>query len=463
VTGDALVVQGDALNLPLPDESVDLIITSPPYFALRSYQDAGTHYKGQIGSEPSPKEFLEVLWAATREMVRVLKPTGSLFVNLGDKYAGTGGPNGNTGILGGKWTPEDEERWGPRNNTKQTSGFVKAKSLMMLPARYAIGCIDDLGLILRAEIIWNKPNGLPESVQDRVRRSHEQWFHFVRSPRYFAAVDEVREPHSPSSEGRYAYAFTTQSNHQSGNLYANNSPEPNPLGKLPGSVWTIPSEPLIVPEWARKKLNLPDHFAAFPQEFPRRIILGWSPSGVCVECGEGRRPVVAKQAQGRERTDHGAGAKYTENGFQFESPGRRAPFERTPWAEGVMATITGYACACTPYRDHPGTGEQDRTIVKTPDGQPARQSRGDVGGNPRTGPHREYHLDSWTPPDTRPAVVCDPFGGTGTTAMVARALGRIGVSVDLSHDYSRLAKWRVTSNHAAKSISRTNLERQMTL
>jgi hypothetical protein len=67
---------------------------------------------------------------------------------------------------------------------------------MGLPWRYAIGCIDDLDLILRAEIIWSKPNGLPESVTDRVRRSHEQWFHFTKEPRYFSAVDEVREAHA---------------------------------------------------------------------------------------------------------------------------------------------------------------------------------------------------------------------------------------------------------------------------
>ena len=84
--GTATVIRGNALHLPLPDASVDLICTSPPYFGLRSYQDAGTHYQGQMGSEATPAEFLEALLAATREMVRVLKPSGSMFVNLGDKY-----------------------------------------------------------------------------------------------------------------------------------------------------------------------------------------------------------------------------------------------------------------------------------------------------------------------------------------------------------------------------------------
>ena len=69
----------------------------------------------------------------------------------------------------------------------------------------------------------------------------------------------------------------------------------NPLGKLPGAVWPMASEPLIIPQWAIDKYNLPPHFAAFPQELPRKLILGFSPSGICTACGEGRRPVVDRR------------------------------------------------------------------------------------------------------------------------------------------------------------------------
>src|SRR4051794_29747660 len=154
----AIVTQGQADNLHLPDASVDLIVTSPPYFNLRSYHDGGEHYGGQIGAEATPAAYLDRLLDCTREWMRVLKPSGSIFVNLGDKYG-------------------------------------KDKGLGMLPARYAIRAVDELGLIQRAEIVWSKPNGLPESVTDRVRRSHEQVFHFVKKPRYYSAVDEIREPH----------------------------------------------------------------------------------------------------------------------------------------------------------------------------------------------------------------------------------------------------------------------------
>src|SRR5690606_37517129 len=89
-------------------------------------------------------------------------------------------------------------------------------SLMGLPWRYAIGCIDDLDLILRAETVWSKPNGLPEAVTDRVRRSHEQWFHLVKEPRYYTAIDELREPHVGSHSGLAATFKRPSSSHDLG-------------------------------------------------------------------------------------------------------------------------------------------------------------------------------------------------------------------------------------------------------
>jgi DNA modification methylase len=342
VDGKAIIVQGNALALDLEDESVDLIITSPPYFALRSYRDGGEHYVGQIGSEPTPQDFLDALWAATAEMARVLKPTGSIFVNLGDKYAGSGGHN-NSGLPNGKNSVHSHQGAGPKASRRnapdryvQARGGIPVKSLMGLPWRYAIGCIDRLGLILRAEVIWSKPNGLPESVTDRVRRSHEQWFHFTKQGRYFAAVDEVREPHvEPDRIGKKDSGSKRRLEggaNQGFGLAGEFVRDYNPLGKLPGSVWTVPSEPLRIPDDVKAAKNLPDHFAAFPSAWPVRIIAGWSP---------------------------------------------------------------------------------------------------------------------------KDGVVLDPFGGTGTVAMVAKQLGRVGISVDLSADYCRLAEWRCNeSDHGPKAIAK---------
>jgi SAM-dependent methyltransferase len=149
-----------------------------------------------------------------------------------------------------------------------------------------------------------------------------------------------------------------------------------------------------------------DHFAAFPQEWPRRFILGWSPSGICVECGEGRRPVTEVTLEG--------GTPFAGRDYRRLANGPTGGVERPMPGGSNTATITGYACAC-PNTDAP----------------------------------------------TRPAVVLDPFCGTGTVPMVARALGRHGIGVDLSADYLKLARWRISeSGHALKSVERTNRERQ---
>jgi DNA modification methylase len=421
--GTVTIRHGNALALPQPDASVDLVVTSPPFFGLRSYTDGGEHYDGQIGSEPTPGEFLDALAAATREMARVLKPSGSIFVNLGDKYAQNTerSRNGLSGTLdGGKPLRDAAETV----TTPRRSNGVPTKSLMLLPERYRIRCVDDLGLIARAVIVWAKPNGLPESVKDRVRRSHEDWVHLTKEPRYFTGVDEIREPHTATATGRDTSGWQPG---PSGNREIGRGQfgEPirdfatSPLGKLPGSVWTVPTQPLIVP-WGygvqsgrvaryftderdalgwlrlgrraeRRRIRaLPDHFAAFPLDWPLRLIRGWSPAGICVDCGEGRRPVS-------ERGDLQPTAMGRSLDYQIP---RANPDSKRGVAGSlgfVRERLTGYACAC----------------------------------------------DAPTAP-TRPAVILDPFAGTGTVGVAARALGRDAELVDLSLDYCRLQRWRVT-------------------
>jgi DNA modification methylase len=362
----AAVIRADARNLPLPDASVDLICTSPPYFGLRDYRDGDGSLAGQIGAEPTPQEYVAALLECTREWMRVLKPEGSIFVDLGDKY--------------------DSD-----------------KSLMYLPERYRIACRDELGLIGRAVIIWSKPNGLPESVTDRVRRSHEDWVHLTKESRYFSAVDEIREPHTAvgrvpginSMGGRNANIVRTGTGAYEG---------PNPLGKLPGSVWEVATQPLKVPTEIAV-----DHFAAFPTEWPRRIILGWSPSGICTACGEGRRPVADVEYEHINNTTNGKTAL-----GEARDPGIRT--QRTKVVARKQVTITGYVCAC-PEPSAP----------------------------------------------TRPALIVDPFGGTGTTALAAKALGRNAFSFDLSHDYARLADWRTNDpGELARVLGKPKPPKQVT-
>lgn len=392
------LAQADARSLPLSDNSIDLVVTSPPYFGLRSYQDGGKHYGGQIGSEPTPYEFLDALIECTREWMRVVKPTGSIWVNLGDKYVA-----GNRGS--GSDTKRGQAKWAPAGKAGLVGeGIMPKKSLMGLPWRYALRCMDDLGLILRAEVIWSKPNGLPESVTDRVRRSHEQWFHFTLQQRYYSAIDELREPHTMRPQGRPSGRPEDKtpraSSRQAWPKASRDTPgvDGNPLGKIPGSVWSIPTQPLRVPA----ELGI-DHFAAFPMEWPRRLVSGWSPRDVCTSCGEGRKPIIARdrvpdrpgRVQGRtvDALLHGHG-----------------PDGRAGSRLSASVEITGYACACP-----------DITAPATP------------------------------------GTVLDPFGGTGTTALVAATLGRTGISLDASADYCRLAQWRTHDPKQRERAARSSL------
>lgn len=306
-----VLLRGDARALPLADASVDLVVTSPPYWALRSYTDGGEHYAGQIGSEPTPAEFLDQLVACTREWMRVLKPQGSMWINLGDKYASNrrGGDGSSSWLSNGSQHRNTAAPW-------RVTG-APPKSLLLLPHRYAIRCVDELGLILRQDQVWSKPTALPESVTDRTRRSHEYVFHLVKQPVYYADIDRVRVPHTGGSHEAGRRAAVTSWESGNGARHRTGRTDKalfHPLGRTPGSVWDIASQALNAPD----ELGV-DHYAAFPMELPRRAILGWCP------------------------TD------------------------------------------CT---------------------------------------------------------VLDPFGGTGTTALVAAMLGRRGISLDRSADYQRLARWR---------------------
>lgn len=373
MTGRAVVLRGDARALPLPDASVDLIVTSPPYWSLRDYRDGDQSLVGQIGNEASPGEYLESLWECTREWMRVLKPEGSIFVVLGDKYSdrADGGP-----ASAQSWR---EDRAGCLPPGRSSTAMAPRKSRLMLPERYRIGCLD-LGLLVRAVIIWSKPTAMPESVTDRVRVAHEDIVHLTKLPQYYAAVDEIRTPASDYARKPGARRTTPP-----GQRRRAMSDTVNPLGSLPGSVWEIASQPLLVPEHLQM-----DHFAAYPFEIPRRIVRGWSPPGICTACGEGRRPTVdattVDDRPGRVQS-RARDALLGGHGQDGRAGSRRSR----------IATLTGYTCACA-AADAPA----------------------------------------------RPAIVLDPFGGTGTTALAAATLGRHGLSVDRSAGYCRIAAWRTT-------------------
>ncbi|BEV16833.1 site-specific DNA-methyltransferase [Herbaspirillum sp. DW155] len=178
---DSSIFEGDALTIlrRLPTESVQCIVTSPPYWGLRDYNVAD-----QIGLEPTLPQFIHRLQSVFAEARRVLKNDGVLWLNIGDGYT-----SGNRG-----WRAPDKKNparaMGVRPNTPEG---LKPKDLMGVPWRLAFALQDD-GWFLRADIVWNKPNAMPESVKDRPTRAHEYIFMFTKSEQYYYDREAVLDP-----------------------------------------------------------------------------------------------------------------------------------------------------------------------------------------------------------------------------------------------------------------------------
>ncbi len=200
---------GDCRDLlrQMPDESVHCVVTSPPYFGLRDYG-----CEGQIGLEPTPDEFVAALVEVFREVRRVLRDDGTAWVNLGDSYAAQrGGTHQPAETLAGGKGGKTEA--GERVNRDRHDGYnptrfasrigLKHKDLIGIPWRVAFALQAD-GWYLRQDIIWHKPNPMPESVRDRCTKAHEYVFLLTKRPRYFYDQEAVKEALQPSSVARLA-------------------------------------------------------------------------------------------------------------------------------------------------------------------------------------------------------------------------------------------------------------------
>lgn len=191
----SIIFEGDALNVlqRLPSASVQCIVTSPPYWGLRDYD-----VPEQIGLEPTLPQFLHRLQTVFAEARRVLKDDGVLWVNIGDGYT-----SGNRG-----WRAPDKKNPARAMNVRpDTPEGLKPKDLMGVPWRLAFALQDD-GWFLRADIVWNKPNAMPESVKDRPTRSHEYLFMFSKSEQYFYDRAAVLEPNGRNC--RSVWSINTQ-------------------------------------------------------------------------------------------------------------------------------------------------------------------------------------------------------------------------------------------------------------
>jgi DNA modification methylase len=193
----ATILLGDVRKrlAEIPDASVRCCVTSPPYWGLRDYGN-----DTQIGLEQSPDEYVEQLVAVFREVRRVLTDDGTLWLNLGDSYNGSGG-------AGGDYSPGGLKEGQPKYPGCNVS-TLKPKDLVGIPWRVAFALQAD-GWWLRQDIIWHKPNPMPESVTDRCTKAHEYVFFLTKSARYHYDADAVAEKsvNPNASKARYAYAF----------------------------------------------------------------------------------------------------------------------------------------------------------------------------------------------------------------------------------------------------------------
>ena len=344
------------------DCSVDCCVTSPPYYGLRDYGVAG-----QLGLEPTPEEYVAEMVTVFREVRRVLRDSGTLWLNLGDSYAQAGGrgEQGATSQRAGRSNVRAQER---SASSKPPAGY-KPKDLLMIPARVALALQAD-GWYLRSEIIWHKPNPMPESVTDRPTSAHEKVFLLTKSPAYFYDAEAIKEdgvtPAGTKGAKGSAERFNTPG--------VNSRPPEYKIydGKRNArNVWTITTKPFKGA-----------HFATMPPDLAERCILaGTSERGACPACGSPWVRQVERTAMVINRSERTHELGRTRASGTMVSP---ASSVTIGWAP---------SCECAPAAPVPH-------------------------------------------------IVLDPFGGAGTTGMVAERLGRDSIAIELNPEYAAMAEAR---------------------
>ena len=415
------LLNGNALMIPLAAKSVHMCVTSPPYWSLRDYglatweggdpgcdhRESNNDNKGNsteshvlrfptcpkcgairhdagLGLESTIDEYVANMVAAFREVKRVLRDDGTVWLNLGDSYCSTApGTRVNAGDMSGKHVNKDDYY------RPETPPGLKPKDLCGIPWSVAFALQAD-GWYLRSDIIWAKPNPMPESVTDRPTKSHEYLFLLSKRAKYAYDADAVREEHSPNSHGSPninpgskadAEGFTTNGQ---GKTTLGYWTKESAAGRNRRTVWSIATQPYSG-----------SHFATFPEALVEPCIkAGASEAGCCPECG--------------------------------------AQFERVTERGDVVPDAPGYKPRGNNYtKDGIGSGMW-------------------AAGSPKPMPnhHYEYTTTGFSPTcshkhDPIPCTVFDPFAGSGTVGLVARRLGRHFVGVDLSAEYLQLARKRL--------------------
>ena len=396
----------------LPDDSIDLVLTSPPFLALRSYlPDDHPDKAKEIGSEPTPAEFLDTLLRLTAEWERVLAPHGSIAVELGDTYAGSGGGGGDylpggmregqQQFAGSASTMRESNAAHWRQKNKQRDAWPLDKSMCGIPHLYHLSLAYGRNLLtgeespagmwrVRNVVAWCRPNPPVGALGDKYRpatsyitiatRARDRWFD----------LDAVRNQASgPVRMQRVGEASASKgvSGGDSGNPDKERASH-NPAGSPPLDWWEVPTEPYKG-----------SHYATWPRRLLTRPIESMCPREVCTACGEPRRRIVAADPDAEKRMISAA-TEDAERSRINEDQANRGGRKQEP-------------------RDRAGDRTVSRSVVTTGWSECGCEA-------PR-----------------RPGIVLDPFAGSGTTLAVATGLGRDAIGIDLDERNADLARERV--------------------
>jgi len=424
-----MIIKGHALDIlkSLPAATVQCCVTSPPYWSLRRYpiEDqewpefeglaAGwitlprcNRWKGQLGLEPTPELAVAHLVQVFREVRRVLRDDGTLWLNLGDSFCGGGNNRGNN-------MPLSEKQASNKGATGQCAGLkprtsnLKPKDLVGLPWLVAFALRAD-GWWLRRDIIWSKANPMPESCRDRPTTAHEYVFLLTKAAKYFYDAEAVADMTALTSIKRaqsgYNHAFKSQfkgsprdRRHKDGKKIA-----PEKLGgatRSCRSVWTGATQPSSL-----------EHYASFPVWLAKRCIqAGTSEKGACPSCGAPWARLL--------RRDSDTDTSYKGSSFSKGKTVNRDGGDRAQKGERFIKMPAGWepTCSCA-GQECPG-----HHLAPARGAEPAQ-------------------------PDALPQVVLDPFAGTGTVGVACIELEREFVGIELADSYVEMAGRRLEKEAA---------------
>lgn len=414
------VLEGDVLDRlgDLPESSVHMAMCSPPYFGLRDYG-----VDGQIGLEDSIGEYVRSLVDVGDELLRVLRPDGSWWLNLGDSYGGDSIIRSD-----GQWTRPGDDGYEEAHTAEYGDGrrsmsTLGRKNKLLVPHRVAIA-LQESGWVVRNDAVWKKPNPMPESVTDRLAQTFEYVFHLTPGPDYWYDLDRIREPHAEASinrSGRHDHTHRDYPNARPQTLDPDQFVHPN--GKNPGDIFEVTVKPF--PE---------AHFAVYPEELCETPILATAPERVCSDCGTPYERETTEADPLTNPRDREQKAKAIEW------------FERSELTEEHLKAVRSVGITDADYGQETQWGV-GRNLDETE--QLAAEAQDVLGSYAREFISPDRETVGWAPgcgcgsEATKPGIVLDPFAGAGTTLKVAKRLGRRFIGIELNPEFVAMAQKRV--------------------